>query len=86
MSKKLKIVRRPVKCDVSRFMVIDSDICRDASWLESFAVLTFGADVTLRIHRPVSQGMKGDIEALAGDFRRVGAKLGDDKRRAMIAD
>ncbi len=67
------------KCDTPRFMTLDVNVCRNASWLESLGALTLGAVIVPTVTNPHCNGLRGDLEALGKDYNRVG-------KRVMSAD
>jgi hypothetical protein len=87
MVRKLKSYRLRAldRCDVSRFMVLDADVCRHGSFLESWGSVTLGALVVPTLPHPHCNGLAGDFQALAKDYRRVGKHLLADRKKTASA-
>ncbi len=54
----------------SRYMTLDSNVMRKASWLESFGSITLGSSVAPTKLHVNCYGMRGDMYALAFDYRK----------------
>lgn len=70
-------------CD--RYMTIEPDPARGASWLESFGSITLGSYVVELNHRPVCGGLRGDMGALGNDMQNTIAATDPKKRRILAA-
>lgn len=85
MSKMKPIFRKVVVSrdyDTSRFLTLETNVCRSASWVESLGAVTMGSMVVSTIINPRCNGLRGDLDALGGDYRRVGNRfLASDSRK-----
>ena len=73
------------KRDTSRFLTLEAHVCREFSWYETLGALTFGSAIVPTLPQPKSEGLRGDINAIAGDYRRVGRRLGGPTRFAKAS-
>lgn len=86
MSKNLK--RHPgsgqyvvMKVDTSRFMTLEGkNSCREASWADSFGAISLGSCSVATLRHPSNNGLRGDMEVLSLDYRKVGARVSSNKK------
>ncbi|MGN6585681.1 MAG: hypothetical protein ACTHJV_18455 [Rhizobiaceae bacterium] len=71
--------------DTSRFLMIEPDVCRRASWYETLGAMTFGSIVVDTLPHPQGNGLRGDLEALGRDYRRVGSRALSTKKAAAAS-